>query len=324
MRIWGRSEILVLKKFWRSTTDRELSLLLDRSLEAVRSRRQDFFGRRWVSPLKRWEGKSGIVFENELVRDYLKGASQSLLAEKFHIGWNKLRQVLVSHEVPIRGKSQQMFIDRHGGSPKIRIGLSRSKLYIIFAMFGDGLRPTSQTERRTHIIGIAAGRDRDFAENWISEFEQEYSARPALKTVGVNNIQALISSVDIWNDLHRFASFGTRSWGLRGAVLKHLLSERVSRAVVGYGLRGYFDADGSVKHDVKRSSRQVAVSSVNQKGLKQISTLLDKIGVRHSIYRDSIAIFGRRNLLDYQRMIGFGIARKNEALNNMISTFCVR
>src|SRR6266571_1421907 len=74
-----------------------------------------------------------------------------------------------------------------GGSPKIRFGLSRSKLYIIFAMFGDGLRPTSQTKQRTHIIGIAAGKDRDFAENWISEFEQEYSARPALRTVGVNN-----------------------------------------------------------------------------------------------------------------------------------------
>jgi hypothetical protein len=305
-------------------TDRELSTLLNRTLEAVRSRRQDLLGLRWTSPQKRWDGKPGMVFEKDLVREYLNGSSQSLIAERFHIEWSKLRQVLLSHGVSIRGKSQQMFMDLHGRSPKIRFGLSRSKLYLIFAMFGDGLRPTSQTKRNTHIIGIAAGRDRDFGENWISEFEQEYSVRPALRTVGVNNIQASISSCDIWNDLHSYASFGTRSWGLRKEALRHLISDKVSRADVGFGLRGLFDADGSVKYQAKRSSRQVALSSVNWQGLQQVSTLLNKIGLRHSFYEDSIAIFGRRNLLDYQRMIGFGIARKNKALNNMISTFRVR
>ena len=217
-----------------------------------------------------------------------------------------------------------MFMDLHGRSPKVRFGLSRSKLYIIFAMFGDGLRPTSQTKQRTHIIGIAAGKDRDFAENWISEFEQEYSVRPTLRTVGVNNIQASISSLDIWNDIHRYATFGTRSWGLRKEALRRLISDKVSRTDVGYGLRGFFDADGSVKYQAKRSSRQVTATSVNWEGLQQISTLLGKIGIRHSVYEDGIAIFGRRNLLEYQKTIGFGIARKNEALNNMISTFRVQ
>src|SRR5207249_12170124 len=89
-------------------------------------------------------------------------------------------------------------------------------------------------------------------------FEQEYSVQPALRTVGVNNIQASISSLDIWNYLHRYAFFGTRSWGLRRSVLKHLLSNKVSRTVVGYGLRGFFDADGSVKYEIKRASRQVS------------------------------------------------------------------
>ena len=324
MRVWTQSEISLLRKYWRSMSDRELSTLLDRTLEAVRSCRQDLLGPRWTSPAKRWEGKPGKVFEKDLVREYLNGASQSLIALKFHIEWNKLRQILLSHGVAIRGKSQQMFMDLHGGPPKVRLGLSCSKLYIIFAMFGDGLRPTSQTKQRTHIIGIAAGKDRDFAENWISEFEQEYSVRPALRTVGINNIQASISSLDIWNDLHSYASFGTRSWGLRKEALGHLTSDEASRTDVGYGLRGFFDADGSVKYQAKRSSRQVTVTSVNPEGLRQVSTLLGKIGLRHSVYEDSIAIFGRRNLLDYQRMIGFGIARKNEALNNMISTFRVR
>src|SRR2546429_8865716 len=98
-------------------------------------------------------------------------------------------------------------MDHYGRSPEIRLRLSRSKLYIIEAMLGDGLRPTSQTERRTHILGIAAGKGLDFAENWISEFEREYSVRPALRIVGGNKIQTSISSLDIWKNLQRLPSF---------------------------------------------------------------------------------------------------------------------
>ena len=102
MQAWTSAENSILQKFWRLKTDRELSVLLGRSLEAVRSRRRVLLGCRRASPFKRWEGKSGIVFENNL-QDYLRGASQSLLTGKFHIEWNKLRQVLLSHDVPIRG-----------------------------------------------------------------------------------------------------------------------------------------------------------------------------------------------------------------------------
>src|SRR2546425_13053847 len=84
-------------------SDRELSTLLDRTLEAVRSRRQDLLGPRWTSPSKRWEGKPGIVFEKDLIREYLNGSSQSLIAKEFHIEWGKLREGHVSRVVSIRG-----------------------------------------------------------------------------------------------------------------------------------------------------------------------------------------------------------------------------
>lgn len=175
--------------------------------------------------------------------------------------------------------------------------------------------------RNTHIIGIAAGKDRDFAENWIINFEREYSARPNLKTLSPNNIQASISSTAIWNDLHRYATFGTRSWSLSEAAFKQLMSEQVSVDTLGYGLKVIFDAEGSVKYQIKRASRQVTLFSVNSTGLKQISILLNRLRLGHSLYKDSIAIFGRRNLVDYQNKIGFSIRRKGEALINMISTF---
>jgi len=256
-------------------------------------------GPRATSPKERWEGDSGVTLGDRLAREYRDGASQSTLIEKYHVEWTKLQAIIQSHGIHIRGKSQQAFIQKFGRDPEIISRLTGPKLHLIFAMFGDGLRPTSQTRRNTHIIGIAAGKDRDFAEYWIS-------------------------SVDIWNDLHRYATFGTRSWKFNEAAMRHLMGDRALLAPIGYGVRGLFDADGSVKYEVKRASRQVTIASVNRVGLAQVSMLLTHIGQGHRLYEDCIAIFGRRNLVDFQSKIGFGIRRKNEALIRMVSSFRIK
>jgi hypothetical protein len=305
-------------------TDRQLAALLDRPLQSVRSYRQKMVGPRATSPKERWEGDSGVTLGDRLAREYRDGASQSTLIEKYHVEWTKLQAIIQSHGIHIRGKSQQAFIQKFGRDPEIISRLTGPKLHLIFAMFGDGLRPTSQTRRNTHIIGIAAGKDRDFAEYWISNFEQEYGVRPSLKVLGRSNIQASISSVDIWNDLHRYATFGTRSWKFNEAAMRHLMGDRALLAPIGYGVRGLFDADGSVKYEVKRASRQVTIASVNRVGLAQVSMLLTHIGQGHRLYEDCIAIFGRRNLVDFQSKIGFGIRRKNEALIRMVSSFRIK
>ncbi len=134
--------------------------------------------------MRRWGGSAGLTLERKLVDEYRAGASQESLVVKYRVEWSKLGQVLRSHAIPIRNKSQQAFVGKYGRLPRIVSGLSDSKLYIIFAMFGDGLRPSTQTGRGTHIIGIAAGKDRDFADKWISSFEQEYSVRPSIKVYG--------------------------------------------------------------------------------------------------------------------------------------------
>jgi len=321
LRPWTSYEVSILKEASAKKTDRQIAISLRRPLESVRSQRHRLLGPRWASPMRRWDGSAGLALERKLVDEYRAGASQESLVVKYHVEWSKLGQVLRSHAIPIRNKTQQAFVGKYGRLPRIVSRLSDSKLYIIFAMFGDGLRPSTQARRATHIIGIAAGKDRDFADKWISSFEQEYSVRPSLKVYGKNNIQASISSVDIWNDLHRYAIFGTRAWKFHDSTFQHLMSNKVSSSTLGQGLKGYFDADGSVKYQVKRASRQVNVSSVNPIGLNQVSLLLRKMGLPHGVYEESIAIFGRRNLVDYQRKIGFSIGRKNEALINMISTF---
>ncbi len=255
-----------------------------------------------------------------MLRDYHTGTSQSQLVGKYGVEWRKLRKILDSNKVLVRDKSQQAFLARYGVLPRVRPGITIWKLYVIFAMLGDNLRPSSQTKRGTHIIGIAAGGDTDFAENWVSNFEHEYKVRPALVILGANNVQGYISSVDVWRDLHKHAVFGRRCWRLRGRTMRLLLS-RTRKSVLGFGLRGFFDAEGSVKYQRDRAVRQVAVYSVNFPGLRQVSRLLERLGIRHRLYANTISIMGRGNLEAFQKTIGFSIKRKNEALNNMISTF---
>jgi hypothetical protein len=252
MPTWTPAEISTLKKTWHEKTDREIATLLDRSLYSVRSFRVRKIVRRRESHRERWKGDSGRNLSRLIATEYKHGSSQTDLVRKYRIEWLKLKHILASYKLKIRGKSQQAFREKYGKDPTTSSRMTASKLYIIFAMFGDGLRPTTQTRRNTHIIGIAAGKDRDFAENWISTFEQEYGVKPSLTILGKNNIQASISSLDMWKDLHRYAIFGTRSWRFHDSTFQYLMSDRVSLSTLGHGLQGLFDADGSVKYQVKK------------------------------------------------------------------------
>lgn len=321
MKEWSAREACIIRANWTKLADRELAKLTDRTVDSVRSYRQRVLGLRYPSPFDRWRGDSGRKLTGALVHEYVSGASQSALCLKYGVFWRKLRGLLIAHDIPIREKSQQAFLEKYGRQPRIRQGLTRWKLYIIFSMLGDNLRPSSQAARGTHIIGIAAGGDVSFAEEWIRNFEREYRVRPNLSVRGSHDIQAHISSFDVWRDLHRYAIFGRRNWKLSNRALRHLFSRKVAIRKLGYGLKGFFDAEGSVKYQRRRASRQVTVSSVNSAGLSQISSLLRKLGIQHGIYGDTISIFGRSNLENFQTNVGFSIPRKNEALKSMISSF---
>ena len=174
LRPWNASEISTLEKLWRRGTDREIANLLDRSLYSVRSFRVRNIVRRRQSHRYRWKGNSGRRLSRLITEEYIHGSSQSRLVQKYGVEWRKLKEVLLSRGVQIRGKSQQVFIQKYGRAPRIRSQLSASKLYVICAMLGDNLRPTDQSKWRTHIMGVAAGPDRDFAVEWAENFEREY------------------------------------------------------------------------------------------------------------------------------------------------------
>jgi len=323
LRAWNASEISVLMNSWRRKTDREIANLLDRSLFSVRSFRIRNIVRRRLSHRNRWKGNRGRRLSRLIAAEYTRGSSQSRLVQKYGVEWRKLKEILLSRGVQIRGKSQQVFIQRYGSAPRVRSHLGASKLYVVCAMLGDNLRPTDQSKWRTHIIGVAAGPDRDFAEEWAENFKREYGVRPRLLYKGKNNIQAYISSVDIWRDLHRYAVFGSRKWRLNPWLMR-LLMNRVPLRTLGYGLRGFFDAEGSFfRHPIYKASGRLTVTSVNYHGLKQISRLLTRLGIRHSFYkkyRNTIGVYARASLETYLQRIGFSIRRKRERLELTIRT----
>jgi hypothetical protein len=156
-----------------SKTDREIANALGRTLESIRSyRRKRLNIRRKNSGREKWLGESGRRLRKMIISDYRKGLSQSRLVRKYHVEWRKLREILVQAGINIRSKSQQAFIEKYGRLPTIWDKLSKEKLYVIFALLGDNLRPSSQMKRHTYIIGIAAGKDRDFAEFWKEGLEK--------------------------------------------------------------------------------------------------------------------------------------------------------
>ena len=93
---------------------------------------------------------------------------------------------------------------------------------------------------------------------------------------------------------------------------------------LGYGLRGFFDAEGSFfRHPIYKASGRLTVTSVNYHGLKQISRLLTRLGIRHSFYkkyRNTIGVYARASLETYLQRIGFSIRRKRERLELTIRT----
>jgi LAGLIDADG-like domain len=317
MGAWTTAEIYTLRKTWREKTDREIANLLGRSLYSVRSFRFRNIIRRRAGHRDRWKGASGRSLSRSIATEYKRGSSQTDLVNKYGIEWRKLKAILVSSNLQIRDKSQQILVQRYGRLPRIRSRFSASKLYVIFAMLGDNLRPSDQTKWRTHIIGIAAGSDTDFARHWIENFRREYGIRPRLLRKGKNNVQTYISSVDIWRDLHRYAVFGSHKWRLKPWLMRCLM-KRVALRVLGYGLRGFFDAEGSFRSGSKRkTSGTVTAGSVNYRGLKQISRLLERLGIRHRFYknyRNAVSISGRASLETYLELVGFGIRRKRKSL----------
>jgi hypothetical protein len=129
--------------------------------------------------------------------------------------------------------------------------------------------------------------------------------------------RCVIRRIAIFEDLKRYGKVNSYSWG----IPKQITS--IKKFIVSW-LRGYFDGDGSVEFREKEGHYRVMAFSVNNKGLRQISSILKrKFGISSKIYSHigKLVISGYQNLRTFYDDINFNHPSKIKKLSLIIKHF---
>lgn len=105
------------------------------------------------------------------------------------------------------------------------------------------------------------------------------------------------------------------------------LPKKLNKNQKAIWIRAFADCDGTVYN--KNYTRYVAIDSINLKGLKQISNVLDEFGIKNKIYdikyKGNISyrlkISKKENLIKFEKLIGFNHPKKKEKLKQAIKSY---
>ena len=152
---------------------------------------------------------------------------------------------------------------------------------------------------------------KDFQE----KFERIFGIKPHLRKDG----RCEIGSKSIYfNIVNNYGSFHSREWN----VLKEMDKEQAA-----LWLRAFFDCEGWVWVR-KAKNRAIGVDSVNHRGLQQVAELLKEhfdinTSIRPRSNRDTatLCIYGKDQLIKFEKEIGFLQPFKNGRLREAIETY---
>ena len=184
--------------------------------------------------------------------------------------------------------------------------MSPEKAYILGVLCGDG-------HINQDYVRFEIRNDEEFVKEFVRCFEEVYGLRYNYKYYLPRKSYVLyIASQVICKDLLNLGDFGTRAWRIPRDVLK---SEDIK--ITGAFLRGFYDSEGSV------GKSAISASSINLKGLKQVSSLLETLGIQNIIrpIKDKyylVYIFRKQRFKIFRERIGFTILRKQERLNEIL------
>ncbi len=136
-------------------------------------------------------------------------------------------------------------------------------------------------------------------------------------TLRDNIIQVQMTSKSIVKDLQALAKHGSSDWTLPGSLTK------VPGAKQAW-LRAFFSAEAYV------GKRQIKVQTINEKGMLQVSSILEEIGIPHKVYRYSpkkknhkkvtiISIHSKRGRQLYLKKVGFWHYKKSRKLSKTLA-----
>lgn len=260
--------------------------------------------------------------ENKIVGEYLSGAHQAALIEKYHMWCMTVRNILVKHGVPVRSSSEALALHFHGRLPKVTPGLTREKLYVAFAMLGDNAGRNHAPKEHNYKLGIAAGSDREFADVWCDNFERAFGLRPKINERNPKCLIAGVGCKQAWLDLHEHFSFGTYDWHIKDGAMNFLLNE-APLSSVGYALQAFVEAEGYPSF--RSCSRRIFIRSINLPGLQKIQMLFARLDISSKIYLGKntpvLIISRQKNMRRYLELVGFTSSRKQALLEKMVNSY---
>ncbi len=180
---------------------------------------------------------------------------------------------------------------------------------------GDGHLYTEKGERGTRYVIEYTNKNRILIEEFVSDAKHAYNASPTV--IWRKNKYSYIARFKSRYAFHRLTSLGagsSKNWRINIKTLSD------NELLVTNWLRAFFDDEAYVDTSTKR----IVVTSVNLRGLKDVSTLLEFIGIKPCIYEIihgkayRLVISKKQNLLKYAEKVGFKVRAKSMKLSSIL------
>lgn len=158
--------------------------------------------------------------------------------------------------------------------------------------------------------------DIEMEKIYIYALKKVYHKTPWV-SVRDNVTHIRLTSKTVVQDLMRLALFGTYDWHIPFSLVNSY-----ARKVAW--VKGFFSGEAYV------GPSHIKVQTVNEKGMKELSKLLDEIGIRHKMYKYNprrknhkevhiLRIQRKKEIKKYHDTIGFWHARKTQKLKKTLS-----
>lgn len=173
--------------------------------------------------------------------------------------------------------------------------------------------PKTQKHKYSH-IGFR-NTNLTLLKDFQDKFEKSFGIKPHL----IEGQRCRIGSKEIYELLtKKFGSF--YSWEWRMPKLNNKLSQ--------IWLRAYFDCEGWVTCK-SHQNRMIGLDCVNEHGIKQIKNALGKLGINSKVNKRntrnifSLSIFGKENLIRFEKKVGFLHPIKAGKLKEVLEDFVI-
>lgn len=178
---------------------------------------------------------------------------------------------------------------------------------------GDGyviMNPKAQ-KHKYYVIGFR-NQNQTLLRDFQKRFRKVFGASPRMRKDG----RCVVNSKKLFYEISKYGSFYSDSWKL----------PKDSSKDMRFWLRGFFDCEAWVELD-KRKNRRIGLDSINGKELLKIRDLLSSFGIESRIRENKnrktsrLQIFGKKNLIMFEKEIGFLHPEKRKGLKEAIYSY---